>query len=78
VKGDASISTWSAGLCEGIWVVLPSDNEDLLLLRPLSGTDDEIGGIYLPLKGKELQEARFPAIDPKATASFAEFGCSCR
>jgi len=61
-----------------IWVVLPSDNEDLLLLRPLSGTDDEIGGIYLPLKGKELQEARFPEIDPKATASFAEFGCSCR
>jgi len=78
MKGDASISTWSAGLCEGIWVVLPSDNEDLLLLHPLSGTDDEIGGIYLPLIGKELQEARFPAIDPKATASFAKFGCSCR
>lgn len=76
MKGDVSISTWSAGLCEGIWVVLPSDNEDLL--RPLSGTDDEIGGIYLPLKGKELQEARFTEIDPKATASFAKFGCSCR
>jgi superfamily II DNA or RNA helicase len=55
-----------------IWVVLPSDNEDLLLLRPLSGTDEEITGIYLPLEGKELQEAKFPEIDPKTTAGFAD------
>jgi len=31
------------------WIVLPSDYEDLLLVKPLGGTDDEIAGIYLPL-----------------------------
>jgi superfamily II DNA or RNA helicase len=35
------------------WVVLPSDNdEDLLLLKPLGGTDEEITGIYKPLASK--------------------------
>ncbi|MDD2600794.1 MAG: helicase-related protein [Kiritimatiellae bacterium] len=31
------------------WVVLPSESSDLLRLKPLGGTDDEITGIYLPL-----------------------------
>ena len=31
------------------WVVLPSDDPDLLIVRPLGGSDDEIAGIYLPL-----------------------------
>jgi len=31
------------------WVVQPSDDPDLLLLKPLGGTDDEMAGIYLPL-----------------------------
>jgi len=32
------------------WVVLPSDNPDLLVIKPLGGSDDEIAGIYLPLQ----------------------------
>lgn len=28
------------------WVVLPSDDKDLLLLKPLGGSEDEITGIY--------------------------------
>ena len=32
------------------WVVLPSETSDLLRLKPLGGTEDEITGIYLPLK----------------------------
>ncbi|MCL4439535.1 MAG: DEAD/DEAH box helicase [Firmicutes bacterium] len=31
------------------WIVLPSDNQDLLMVKPLGGSDDEITGIYLPL-----------------------------
>ena len=32
------------------WVVLPSDDPDnLLIVKPLGGSDDEITGIFLPL-----------------------------
>lgn len=30
------------------WVVLPSDDPDLLVIKPLGGSEDEIAGIYLP------------------------------
>ena len=29
------------------WVVLPESEEDLLVLRPLGGTEDEVAGVYL-------------------------------
>ncbi len=31
------------------WIVLPSDDSDLLIVKPLGGSDEEIAGIYLPL-----------------------------
>lgn len=31
------------------WVVQPSPDKELILLKPLDGTDDEITGIFLPL-----------------------------
>ena len=31
------------------WVVLPSNNDKLVLLKPLGGSEEEITGIYLPL-----------------------------
>ncbi len=31
------------------WIVLPSNDPDLLVVKPLGGSDDEIAGIYLPL-----------------------------
>lgn len=31
------------------WVVLPSEDTDLLLIKPLGGSDDEITGIFKPL-----------------------------
>lgn len=45
------------------WVVLPSDDAETLLLKPLGGSDEEITGIYLPLgfKDDEPTEAEFPA-----------------
>ena len=43
------------------WVVLPSDDRDLLVVKPLSGSDEETTGIYLPLKVPDdlPQDARF-------------------
>lgn len=31
------------------WIVLPSDDPDLLMVKPLGGSDEETTGIYLPL-----------------------------
>jgi len=31
------------------WVVLPSNDDNLMLLKPLGGSEEEITGIYLPL-----------------------------
>ena len=47
------------------WVVLPSDTPDLLVVKPLGGSDEEITGIYLPLGIPDdiPQDARFPSPD---------------
>lgn len=45
------------------WIVLPSDTPNLLVVRPLGGSEEEITGIYLPL-GVETDkpaDAAFPA-----------------
>ncbi|MGE5471184.1 MAG: helicase-related protein [Bacteroidota bacterium] len=43
------------------WIVLPSEDSDLLVVKPLGGSDDEITGIYLPLEmeGDKPADARF-------------------
>lgn len=47
------------------WVVLPSENSDLVRLRPLSGNESQICGVYLPLEKSAIASAEFPL--PKAT-----------
>lgn len=44
------------------WVVMPSSDEDLLVVKPLGGSDEETTGIFLPLAFKdEIPEgAEFP------------------
>ncbi len=32
------------------WIVLPSDDSDILMIKPLGGSDEEITAIYLPLQ----------------------------
>jgi superfamily II DNA or RNA helicase len=44
------------------WVILPESADDLLVLRPLGGTEDEVTGIYLPLEA--VEPARFALPDP--------------
>ena len=46
------------------WVVLPESQaeQDLLVLRPLGGTEEEVTGIYLPLE--RVESAHFPLPNP--------------
>ena len=37
------------------WVVQQSGDDDLMIIKPLGGTDAETIGLYLPLYGDELQ-----------------------
>ncbi len=46
------------------WVVLPSDNPDLLMLRPLGGSESGLTGIYLPLGLEAIEPAVFPLPNP--------------
>ncbi len=50
------------------WVVLPESEEDLLVLRPLGGTDDEVTGIYLPLE--KVEPAQFDLPDPQRPGDY--------
>ncbi|MDP9355798.1 MAG: DEAD/DEAH box helicase [Chloroflexota bacterium] len=46
------------------WVVLPQEEEDVLLLRPLGGTEADAAGLYLPIEGDDISSATFPPPDP--------------
>lgn len=54
------------------WVVLPESDNEMLILRPLGGTDDEVTGIYLPLE--PVESAQFNLPDPTALGNYY----SCR
>lgn len=48
--------------CSRDWVVLPSPQDDLVLLKPLGGSEEEITGIYLPLAFADdiIESTSFP------------------
>ena len=49
------------------WVVLPSEDIDLLLLKPLGGSDEEITGIFLPVAGRDENLQTYNFIKPTET-----------
>jgi superfamily II DNA or RNA helicase len=51
------------------WVVLPSEQEDVLRLRPLGGGDSEQTLIYLPLEPQPPDPASFPTPDPSKSGT---------
>jgi superfamily II DNA or RNA helicase len=55
------------------WVLLPSDSEGLLRLRPLSGSEDDIQWIDPALERGGVRQASFdpPTIDPAGKQAFA-------
>ncbi len=50
---------------ERTWVVLPSDLSDIIRLRPLSGNESEICGIFTPLENN-IRSAQFPLPNAEA------------
>jgi superfamily II DNA or RNA helicase len=54
------------------WVVLPESDEQMLILRPLGGTEDEVTGIYVPLE--RVAPAHFDLPDPRQAGDYR----SCR
>jgi superfamily II DNA or RNA helicase len=44
------------------WIVLPTDDKDLLRIKPLGGAEEEITSVYLPFafKNEEFKEYYFP------------------
>jgi superfamily II DNA or RNA helicase len=54
------------------WIVLPSQDEEVMLLKPLGGSDDEITGVYLPLHIPEdaIEPANFPDPEIEDLADF--------
>lgn len=55
------------------WLVLPDSSDEMLLLRPLGGSDAEVTGIYLPA-GEDVESATFSLPDPERVGDFQ----SCR
>jgi hypothetical protein len=45
------------------WVVIPSDLPEVVRLRPLSGNEGEICGVFTPL-GETITRAKFPLPNP--------------
>ena len=45
------------------WVVLPESEGEMLIVRPLGGTNEEVTGIYLPLE--KVESSHFLLPDPE-------------
>jgi hypothetical protein len=52
------------------WVVLPSDDADILCLRPLSGSESEICGIHRAIEGRNVDPAEFTPPQPEKAGDF--------
>lgn len=54
------------------WMVLPSDDTDILRIKPLGGTEEEETAVYLPIaiQNEKITSANFPEPDPKEIGAF--------
>lgn len=46
------------------WIVLPSEEEDIFLVKPLGGTDEEITGVFKPLANQSDKPSTYNFIKP--------------
>jgi len=52
------------------WVVVPSEEEEVLRLRPLSGSEQETIGIMRQVEESAVEESVFPAPEPSSAGDF--------
>jgi superfamily II DNA or RNA helicase len=54
------------------WMVLPSDDTDILRIKPLGGSEEEETAVYLPIaiQNEKIASANFPEPDPKEIGAF--------
>jgi len=54
------------------WMVLPSGDPELMMIKPLGGSEEETTAIYLPLQipGEEIKEAHFSDPQPNQLGAF--------
>lgn len=73
-KGNSRMGRFDVGalvMCRTRnWVVLPSDRNDVMRLRPLGGSEAEACGIYLPIEGNDITPATFPPPIPELAGDF--------
>ena len=48
------------------WIVIPSDEEDLVQFRPVGGVDEEAPGFCLPLGHHSKRPLQYPSPDPNS------------
>ena len=54
------------------WVVQQSTNEDIILIKPLGGTDAETVGLYLPLYEGKLNLRSYNSKAPRVSNVLAD------
>ncbi|MCU0318460.1 MAG: DEAD/DEAH box helicase [Flavobacteriales bacterium] len=54
------------------WIVLPSGDADLVMLRPLGGAEEETTAVYVPMRlpGEEITDSEFPKPSAKDLGDF--------
>ena len=70
----SNATTWTPGSLVSArgrnWVVIPSTDDDITLLRPLHGSDSEAAGIFTPLEPNIIEETSYPAPTPEKSGDF--------
>ena len=52
------------------WIVVPSTDDDITLLRPLHSSDSEVTGIFMPLEPDVVEETNYPSPTPEQSGDF--------
>ena len=52
------------------WVVLPADEEDVVVLRPVDGSDEDSIGIFLPIERDSISPSEYDWPDPGQAGNF--------
>ncbi len=52
------------------WVVIPADDDDVVRLRPIDGSDDDAIGLFTALEPDAISHTQYPLPDPSAAGDF--------